>query len=365
MQVVYQYNHVFTNVLSGHWCYNSDMLSYEIITEIPQWDELKTEWNNLLDNSQTHVPFLRHEFLREWWDTRGGGEWETGDLLVITARDGDQLVGIAPLFLNHCKTGKLSLMFIGSFEIVDYLDFIVRPEYLEMFLRGLFTLLGTPDVPQWDQLDLYNILHESPSLPALEKVSAEFGWGYHSEVLQKSPRIFLPGDWETYLAGIDKKQRHEIRRKMRRAESGPVPVAWYVLTDQAKLEEDTQAFLDLMAQDEEKARFLTQRMREQMANTIRCAYDTGCLHLAFLTVDGVKAAAYLSFDYINHLWVYNSGINNSLVEYSPGWVLLGYLLKWANENGYTEFDFMRGDEEYKYRFGAVDRYVCRAVIVKP
>lgn len=343
----------------------SSMLNYQIISEIPAWDQIKTEWNQLLDNSQTHVPFLRHEFLREWWDTCGGGEWEKSDLLIITARDGDRLVGIAPLFLNHCKTGKLSLMFIGSFEIVDYLDFIVLPDYLEVFLKGLFSFLTTSEVPSWHQLDLYNILHESPSLAALEKVSAEIGWSYQSEVLQKSPHILLPGDWEQYLAGIDKKQRHEIRRKMRRAESSPVPVTWYVLSDPTKLAEDTQAFLELMAQDEEKARFLTPSMREQMANTIRCAYDTGCLHLAFLEVDGVKAAAYMSFDYINRLWVYNSGINKSLMEYSPGWVLLGYLLKWANDNGYTEFDFMRGDEEYKYRFGAVDRYVCRALIVKP
>jgi CelD/BcsL family acetyltransferase involved in cellulose biosynthesis len=50
------------------------------------------------------------------------------------------------------------------------------------------------------------------------------------------------------------------------------------------------------------------------------------------------------------------------LDYSPGWVLLGYLLRWANENHYKEFDFMRGDEEYKYRFGAVDRYVMRAVV---
>ncbi len=341
------------------------MLNYQIVSDVPAWDQLKTEWNLLLESSQTHVPFLRHEFLREWWDTCGGGEWEQSDLLVITARDGDRLVGIAPLFLNHCKTGKLSLMFIGSFEIVDYLDFIVLPEYLDLFLKGLLSFLTTPEIPSWHQLDLYNILNESPSLAALEKACSEIGWNYQSEVLQKSPHILLPGDWEQYLAGIDKKQRHEIRRKMRRAESSPVPVTWYVLSDPSQLDEDTLSFLDLMAQDEEKARFLTPRMREQMTNTIRCAYDTGCLHLAFLEVDGVKAAGYMSFDYINRLWVYNSGINKALMEYSPGWVLLGYLLKWANENGYTEFDFMRGDEEYKYRFGAVDRFVCKALIVKP
>jgi CelD/BcsL family acetyltransferase involved in cellulose biosynthesis len=105
-------------------------------------------------------------------------------------------------------------------------------------------------------------------------------------------------------------------------------------------------------------------MRVHMQLTVRCAFEAGCLHLAFLEIDGKKAAGYLSFDYLNRLWVYNSGIDRSFTEYSPGWVLLGELLKWANENQRSAFDFMRGDEDYKYRFGATDRFVMRAIIEK-
>jgi len=43
-------------------------------------------------------------------------------------------------------------------------------------------------------------------------------------------------------------------------------------------------------------------------------------------------------------------------------VLLGNLLQWANENKKSEFDFMRGNEDYKYRFGAIDRFIVRATI---
>jgi len=45
-------------------------------------------------------------------------------------------------------------------------------------------------------------------------------------------------------------------------------------------------------------------------------------------------------------------------------VLLGYLLQWANEQGRSEFDFLRGAEEYKYRFGAIDRFVMRATLAR-
>jgi CelD/BcsL family acetyltransferase involved in cellulose biosynthesis len=60
--------------------------------------------------------------------------------------------------------------------------------------------------------------------------------------------------------------------------------------------------------------------------------------------------------------VYNSGYDPNFREISPGWVLLAYLLKWANESGRQIFDFMRGNEDYKYRFGAIDRRVVRARI---
>ena len=117
-----------------------------------------------------------------------------------------------------------------------------------------------------------------------------------------------------------------------------------------------------MAQDDEKRRFLTEPMRQQMRATVQWMAQEGWLQLAFLEMGGRKIAAYLNFDYAGHIWVYNSGMDFNYRELSPGWVLLAYLLKWANENQRAAFDFMRGDEEYKYRFGAINRYVTRAII---
>lgn len=338
------------------------MLTYQTITDLPAWDSLLNEWNGLLVKAPIHVPFLRHEFLRDWWNTLGGGEWKDGTLSIITARAGENLVGIAPFFTTLNKDGKKALMFLGSFEIVDFLDLIVDPPYLDEFVTGLFDYLASQPHANWDELDLYNFLSHSPSLPALEKVAGMKGWTFKQEFLQKAPYIPLVGDWETYLCGIDKKQRHEIRRKMRRAEESGYQTELYITSDRTRLEEDIKDFLRLMAQDPEKEKFLTETMREQMASIIRCAFDQGCLQLAFLEIGGERASTYMSFDYLNRLWVYNSGVNRQLNEYSPGWVLLGYLLKWANEHGYSEFDFMRGDEDYKYRFGAVDRSIYRVTL---
>jgi CelD/BcsL family acetyltransferase involved in cellulose biosynthesis len=330
-------------------------------------EELKEEWNALLAESITHVPFLRYEYLSAWWQTFGGGEWpNTARLAIVTARQDNRLVGIAPLFTAEWE-GLPSLLLLGSIEISDYLDLIVRPQDLAAFTGELLPFLAgqSAGLLPWNRLDLYNVFETSPTLAALKQAAQQQRWEYTDEPFRPSLTISLPGDWETYLAGIDKKQRHEIRRKMRRAQSGELSTRWYIARDPGKIDAEIEDFLHLMELDPEKARFLTPPMRENFRRTIRCAFDEDCLLLAFLEVDGNKAAAYLSFDYLNQLWVYNSGMDFNYTEYSPGWVLLGELLKWANENGKHSFDFMRGDEDYKFRFGAHQRNVMRVTITRP
>jgi CelD/BcsL family acetyltransferase involved in cellulose biosynthesis len=102
-------------------------------------------------------------------------------------------------------------------------------------------------------------------------------------------------------------------------------------------------------------------MREQMKRSLQAAFDNGWLQLAFMTVAGERAAAYLNFDYDNHIWVYNSGYSLKYRDLSTGWVLLAHLIQWAIENRREEFDFLRGDEDYKYRFGGVERFVSRLI----
>jgi CelD/BcsL family acetyltransferase involved in cellulose biosynthesis len=338
-------------------------MEFQLHTTFP--DMLEPEWNDLLDHSVTHVPFLRHEYLRIWWKTCGGGEWPQAELAVVTARQDGRLVGVAPLFKALNRQGQNSLLLLGSIEISDYLDLLVAPADLDAFLAELLPYLAGPALGDWQVLDLYNLIDTSPTLPALERAALTLGWGFQTEKLEHSPYISLPGNWETYLSGIDKKQRHEIRRKMRRAEDSGA-VCWYFTSDPAQVEADMQAFVALMQQDADKAAFFARSpsMLPTMLETAHCAFERGCLSLAFLEINGQKAAAYLCFDYLNRVWVYNSGLDRSFMEYSPGWVLLGYLLQWANENKRSEFDFMRGDEEYKYRFGAVDRFVMRSTLTR-
>ncbi len=340
-------------------------MNLEIVRTLPELENITNEWNQLLEKSANNVPFLRHEYLATWWETLGGGEWKQGELYVVLARgDSGELLGIAPLFITENLAGQRALMLLGSIEISDYLDLIVAAENLPAFVNALLEHLIGPDAPEWDILDWYNLLDDSPTLPTLEAGASKLGLNYSLEKVQPSPRIALASDYEEYLMGIQGKQRREIRRKVRRAEGFYVPVDWYFVEDEDKLDDEIDAFLDLMAIDPEKEAFLTEVMRSQMRTSVHTAFREGWLQLAFLTVGDEKAAAYLNFDYDNQIWVYNSGINFKFNELSPGWVLLAYLIEWAIENGREHFDMMRGDEIYKYRFGGVDRFVMRAQVTK-
>jgi CelD/BcsL family acetyltransferase involved in cellulose biosynthesis len=321
-------------------------------------------WNDLVAESITNAPFLRYEYLAGWWQGLGGGEWKNASPFIVTAVEDDRLIGVAPLFQATNREGQSALMLLGSIEISDYLDLIVREADVSRFTSALFDELAAQPPDAWTMLDWYNLPDTSPTLAALKAEADRRGWVYAEEIYKPTPSIPLPGDWETYLSGIDKKQRHEIRRKMRRAEESGRAVRWYIVDDENQLDGEIEGFLALMAGDPEKASFLSEPMRAQMCATAHAAFRAGYLQLAFIEVDGEKAAGYFNFDYGNKIWVYNSGLDRKFMELSPGWVLLGYLLQWANEHKRAEFDFMRGEEDYKYKFGGQNRHVMRVKVIR-
>ena len=325
--------------------------------------ELKSEWNALVDRGVTRVPFLRAEYQQAWWAARGGGEWPEAQLLVVTARGEDgALMGIAPLFQAKNKEGRPALLLLGSIEISDYLDLIVDHAQVEAFCTGLLDRLMEADVPVWEVLDFYNIPASSPTRAALGRAGAARGWAAGEQLLMPVPAIALPADWETYLATmVEKKERQEIRRKLRRSEGGEDQVTWAMIDGASghDLAAETDAFLALMSHNADKATFLTPAMRQAFHGVTRAAAENGWLRLAFLLVNGQKAAAYLTFDYGNRLYIYNSAIDPRFNTFSPGWVLLAYMLRWAIENKRAAFDFLRGEEDYKFRFGAVAGKIYR------
>ena len=337
----------------------------EIIRTEAAWETLSGEWNDLLAESISDVPFLRYEYLRAWWQHRGGGEWPQAELCIITGRDANgTLLGIAPLFITPNNPGKPCIMLLGSVEISDYLDLIVTLPYLESFVNAVVAHMMRQDAPEWGCWDWYNVMQSSPTLAALEKAAPEHNLDFSQAVDQPAPYVMLPDNIDDYLADLDRKYRNEFRRKMRNAAGFFLPLSWHIVEEKDKLDSELEAFSTLMSQDRHKERFLTDDMRAQMGAIAHALFDSGMLQLAFLKAGNDYVAAYFNIDYRNRIWVYNSGMDYKFAQLSPGIVLAGYLLMDAIEKGREMVDFMRGDEEYKYQLGGKDKYVMHAVLKK-
>src|SRR5687768_17120692 len=149
-------------------------------------------WNSLVEQSIADTPFSRYEYLSEWWKTLGGGEWKQATLVIVSAAENDQLVGIAPLFITEYD-GQQALMLAGSIEVSDYLELFVLADGLSRFLSELLDFLVSSPAGNWSALDWYNLPDASPTLAALETGSERLGWTYHEEIYRTTPYIPLIG----------------------------------------------------------------------------------------------------------------------------------------------------------------------------
>lgn len=319
------------------------------------FEELKAEWNELLHHSTSDVIFCTWEWQSTWWDV-----YRAGELFVVTCRtDEGQLVGIGSWFIE-IKDGERVVRTIGCVDVTDYVDIIAHPDYVAE-VGALFAGVLAEHRLTYDRINLCNIPEASPTLKILPERLKELGFNVEVVFQEVCPVINLPADWESYLGMLDKKQRHEVRRKVRKAES-EAEVGWYIVDSTHNLDEEIARFLSLMrASHPEKALFLDNP--KNLAFFQRLApmtFQCGWLKLSFLVINGVPSATYFDFDYNNRALVYNSGLlPDETGNLSAGIVLLAYNIRHAIESHKTVFDFLRGNEIYKYRMGGQDTTVYK------
>lgn len=332
-------------------------LTVEIHSDPEIFDALADEWAALLRRASTDVPFLTPSYQRVWW--RHLGE---GDLCLLSVREDPHPVGIIPLFLTRPSKGP-TLQFTGCVDVSDYLDgVILSGREVEVWDAALEALDG-PAAPDWEWMDLCSIPAPSPTWQVLPALAQKGGWTAKTEVPEVCPVVPLPASWEAYLAMLNGKDRHELRRKLRRA-AARAGLSWYIVGPEHDLDAEMEDFLTLMAKSSRaKEAFLTPPMRAFFHELARAAFAEGWLQLAFLTLNGQKLAAYLNFVYNNHVMVYNSGLDwRADPGLGAGIVLSAFLIRHAIAEGRDAYDFLRGSENYKYRLGGQDVPVYRVVV---
>ena len=192
------------------------------------FEALQGEWNELLRRTRTNTIFLTYEWQTTWWDNLGQGElW----ILAFRKAEHGDLVGIVPFYRVQTAEGRRQLTLVGCIEVSDYLDMIIEIGWEDPVYSALCAWLDSDGAPDWDIVDLCNLPEDSLTYRSLPSVAEALGYSVSVEQEDVAPQFHLPDRFETYLQElVDKKQRHEIRRKQRRVER-EAEVGFYLVDD--------------------------------------------------------------------------------------------------------------------------------------
>ena len=317
--------------------------------ETTDFDQIEEQWEELLPVSITNTVFVTPWWQRIWWEHFG----TDSQLRVFAVRNGDRLLGIAPMRLRE---GVLS--FLGDTDLFDYHDFVVARDSEEEFYEALCEHLAGAD---WHTMHLGSLPEESPTLRYMMRLGDRNGLSVIVSDEDKAPVADLPSSWEEYLASLKRHDRHELRRKLRRLESAGTPQQ-YTCNSLGVLTDSMADFFRLLrSSGPDKETFLTGARERFFLDVASELASRGQLRLYFLEVDGRRVASCICFDYGGTYLLYNSGYDPEYASLSVGLLNKALCIQEAIERGKVRFDFLRGAERYKYNLGAVDRVVYQMV----
>jgi CelD/BcsL family acetyltransferase involved in cellulose biosynthesis len=309
-------------------------------------------WDGLVAASRLRSPFLSWAWQSEWARTFVGDR----RLELRCVEDGGgNLLAILPLY----ETPSGSLELIGGADVSDYLDLIsVHGREEEAWMALLQS--RTAERVEWE---LHAVPETSPTVAALPPLAAACGLAASTTVEERCPVLILPSSWETYLARLSGKHRHELQRKMRRLERDAPDAHVSYVSAPSEVASRLGDFLALHRSSRVgKARFMDERMEQFFRAALAAFAERDAARLWFLDTASGPIAAFVTIEWDGTVGLYNSGFAPDRAALSPGVVLLAQLIRDAIGRGREKFDFLRGEERYKYEFEPVAQAVYRVTI---
>ena len=320
-------------------------------------DFVRRDWSILVASDSAATFFHTPAYLKLYWEEFGEA---SGGLLLVFGDDPDVgQVGVVAL-----ERAGTTLRFLGGTEVTDYLGPVGAPGVEESFAKELFASLGSRD--DWIDADLRGIPEDSPWLQRLG--AAAEAQGLHVDVDDDkngvAPFLPLPGSYEEYLERLPSKLRHEIKRKARKLETDAGPYRICLATDET-LAPSLDRFVELHRSSEgPKGVFMQPGMEIFFRRLAEAFLPRGIFNLTFIEVGGERVAGTIGFRFEGRYYLYNSAFDHAWRHLSPGMVLVAEVIRSAIESGCSSFDLLKGDYEYKYRFGAYPRSVKRLVVTR-
>jgi CelD/BcsL family acetyltransferase involved in cellulose biosynthesis len=308
------------------------------------FDDLKENWNRLLEQSVSDTVFLRWEWIHTWWRVFK----KDRALFILEARRDGRLVGIAPFYLESRSPFGLKCLRLCSDDLApDYLDIFSLPGEETVMAREVVRYLQGPAARRWDIMQLESLRKDSLLLsPAfLQNQSSST-----VKPLEGCPYIALTSSFEDYYKAQTPLHRFSLDKKSRKLLN-----ELHVTYQRIEREDALADRLDQMFQLHEK-RAAERHLQSNFVSTDVKRFHQllaplflreGFLSLQFLDAGPVPICAHYYFKYRNKMHFYQSGFDPLWNKYSISMVLLYLAVQRAFEAGLTEFDFLKGEEGYK------------------
>lgn len=312
-------------------------------TSTPNFDKLSTNESNI-------HPFMDREYLRLFSD------YFNCDPYYLTVKNNNRII-MEGYFdkLDEQLTLLGMRPVLGGQELTDYGD-VIYSKYMSRDLgaklwgetKSYLSTMGIKTI----RLDYLRA--DSPTLLFLKSLP-----NVEISDQEVAPFIELRAGFEEILNRINKKDRQELKRKLRRLEA----IDYKFKVKKEISETDFNEFIRLhRLSDPAKEKFMSKDMEKYFKKLIQLQLEQWTINMAFLEIEGKNAASVLFFSNGKVLMGYNSGYDPLFTYYSPGLMGKVKLMQWAIENGFQTFDTLRGNERYKYDLGAVDLKLYKAII---
>jgi CelD/BcsL family acetyltransferase involved in cellulose biosynthesis len=210
-------------------------------------------------------------------------------------------------------------------------------------------------------LDLNTVRADSKILEGFSRVAENLDCEIFCDEEDVTYELDLPESWDEFLGVLTGKQRHEVRRKLRRLNEA-AEVNYRVVAGFHEVMDEMETFLALFGLSRsDKAAFMTDQMATYFRSLAKTMARENLLKLYFLDLDGAPAAAVMCFDYDSTVYLYNNGYDGKFSSLSVGLLSKVLTIKESIRTGRKKYDFLKGTEEYKHRLGGkpVTLYRCQ------
>jgi CelD/BcsL family acetyltransferase involved in cellulose biosynthesis len=331
---------------------------------------MKEDWNLLLRKSLTGEVFLSWEWICSWWDVFKD---ENKSLYILIGRnENNEIVGIAPFYIERRKILGLGfrkiIRFCSSLETYpDHLDLICKKGYEDSFAKGVFDYLKK-DAKEWDLIKLNGVGENRILIKSLNQEKIKLN-GFLADLSAESecPYLSVEGTYEDYLKSFPRKKRYNLSREKKILLQNERAV-WKTAAGEDEYEEYFRNLFQLHAERAERkgisTTFSGDRIYDFHKSVIHYLASKGQIVLSLITKNStILASCYCLKDH-NKYYYYQTGISAEGEKWSAGSVLLSLMIEKAFNEGCREFDFLRGNEEYKHFWTQQYRSNCSIEVRK-